>query len=181
MSRPSVDAERPSAEEYAPFYETYIGRLADGPITPRLAAQSETLRSMFAGLSEDGPGYRYAPGKWSVREVLGHLCDTERLFGTRAVCIARGDTTPLPGFDENRYVEQGNFESRPVESLLREFEMLRAANLEFVGSLAREAWKRCGTANGTPLSVRAAVWILAGHLEHHMAVLKERYAAAFSG
>lgn len=172
-------ATRPRPEEHHPYYGAYIALVKDGPIIPRLAAQSETLRDLLAGLAPDGGAFRYAPGKWTVRQVLGHLVDTERVFGMRATCIARGESASLPGYEQDDYVTEGAFETRPVESLVREFDLLRAANLEMFSALPAEHWLRVGTANGSAVSVRALAWILVGHLEHHMAVLSERYGAAF--
>lgn len=171
---------RPPAEEHHPYYSAYIEQVEDGPILGRLAAQSEAVRDLMSALGPNGGAYRYAPGKWTVRQVLGHVADTERIFGMRATCIARGETASLPGYDQDDYVIEGGFDERPVESLLREFDLLRAANLEMLSGLPDPYWLRTGSANGSAISVRALAWILVGHLEHHLAVLQERYGAAFS-
>lgn len=170
---------RPARDEYHPFYETYVGRLDDRPILPRLAGQPAELKALFASLRSDGAAYRYEPGKWSVRQVVGHLSDGERIFGTRAACFARGETAALPGFDQDAYVASGRFDERPVDSLVRELEALRSANLELLGGLVEEDWGRAGIASEARVSVRALAWIMAGHVDHHLAVLRERYAAAF--
>ena len=115
----------------------------------------------------------------SVREVLGHINDGERVFGTRAMCIARGETTDLPGYDQDEYVAGTSINLRSVDSLVREFEFLRAANLEMFGGLDSTDWKRAGRANGASVTVRAIGWVLAGHVNHHMAILRERYHEAF--
>jgi len=174
------DVRRPESGEYDPYYQTYIGRIGDVPILSALTAQSENLRGQLSGLVAGGGDYRYAPGKWSIKDVLGHLNDSERVFGTRATCIARGETADLPGFEQDDYVDAGGFGGRTVESLIREFDFLRAANLEMLGGLEAAKWLLVGRANGTSVSVRAIAWILAGHVDHHLAVLRERYGQAFS-
>ncbi|MDH3427231.1 MAG: DinB family protein [Gemmatimonadota bacterium] len=171
---------RPEAGEYDPYYETYIGRLDGGSIFSKLAQQSGVVRDQMSGLIAGGGDYRYAPGKWSVKQILGHLADSERIFGMRATCIARGDLAELPGFEQDDYVDAGGFDQRTIESLVREFEFLRAANLEMFGGLEPTAWRIVGKANDSPISVRAIAWILAGHTDHHLTVLGERYGAAFS-
>lgn len=172
---------RPEPGEYDPFYQGYLARVVAGPIIPRLAAQAEELRTLLGRLRPDGTSYRYEAGTWSVKDVIGHLADSERIFGMRATCIARGETAGLPGFEQDQYVAEGEFDARTVDSLLRELEQLRGANVEMFSGLADDRWDRMGTANGAPISVRALAWILAGHLEHHLAVLRERYADAFDG
>lgn len=176
-----MPAERPGTGEYDPFYQPYLARIGDGPIVPRLAAQSAELRELLGGLRPGGAVHRYEAGKWSVKQVVGHLADSERIFGMRATCIARGETAELPGFEQDDYVAGGGFDERTVDSLLREFEQLRGANVEMFGGLPEEHWQRTGRANAAPVSVRALAWILAGHMEHHLAVLRERYGGAFTG
>lgn len=170
---------RPEAGEYASFYAGYVDRLSGGSILPRLAAQTDELRELLAGLRPDGAAFRYAPGKWTVGQVVGHLADSERIFGMRATCFARGEIAPLPGFAENDYVAEGGFEARSLDSLVRELEHLRAANLEMFGGLSEDRWSRTGTASDATVTVRALAWILAGHMDHHLSVLRERYAEAF--
>jgi len=171
---------RPSPNEYDTFYETYVGRIGAGPIVPFLMKQGLTVREFMSSLADGNGDFRYADGKWSVKEVLGHLSDTERVLGMRAMCISRGESVDLPGFDENDYVAAANFSARSIDSLIREFESLRAANVEMLGALNLEDWKKTGRANGTPISVRALGWILAGHVDHHLAVLDDRYGQAFN-
>jgi hypothetical protein len=180
MNSPAPESLRPEPAEYHPYYGGYIGLVEDGSILARLAAQSEGLRDLMSAIGPAGGAYRYAPGKWTVRQVLGHVADTERIFGMRATCIARGEKASLPGYEQDDYVDEGGFDARPVDSLVREFDLLRAANLEMFSGLPGEHWRRVGTANGAAISVRALAWILVGHLEHHVAVLQERYAAAFT-
>jgi len=172
---------RPEAEEYDAYYAGYVERVPDGPILLRLAGQVEGLRALLAGVAPDGGAYRYAAGKWSIRQVIGHLADAERIFGMRATCIARGEASPLPGFEQDEYALAGAFDARTLESLVREFELLRGANLEMFGTLPDSAWDRRGTASGLPVSVRGLAWIIAGHVEHHLTILRDRYRDAFTG
>lgn len=171
---------RPLREEYGAFYEGYVSRVGDVPIVTALAEQAGVLREVLESLRPGGASHRYAPDKWSVAEMVGHLADAERIFGMRATCIARGETTPLPGFEENDYVAEGRFDLRTIDSLRREFELLRAANVAMFEGLTDDCWVRTGTASGTPVSVRALAWIIVGHVDHHLAVLRERYGGAFT-
>ena len=171
--------ERPGPTEYGEFYAGYVDRLGEEPILEVLAGQLDGLGALLDRLTPDGADFRYEPEKWSVKQVLGHLADSERIFGMRATCIARGETTPLPGFEQDEYVEHGGFEEREVESLRGELEMLRGANLEMFHALGEKQWNRMGRASDSPVSVRALAWIIAGHLDRHLESLRERYAPAF--
>lgn len=171
---------RPGSDEYGVFYAGYVGRVGDVDIVSILADQAGELGRLLDRLGPDGAAHRYATGKWSVAEVIGHLADAERIFGMRATCVARGETTPLPGFDENAYVAEGRFYLRTIDSLRREFELLRGANVAMFGGLSEDRWRRRGTASGSPVTVRALAWISAGHLDHHLEVLGDRYGEAFS-
>jgi hypothetical protein len=167
---------KPGESEYAPFYAGYIAKIADDvDVLELLERQSGQLRDLASAASPGQQEFRYAPGKWSVREVFGHLIDGERVFGYRAFRIGRGDQTPLPGFDENQYVAASGYHQRDLASLADEFALVRAANLAVLRSLSGEDWRRAGTANGHPVSVRALAYIMAGHVEHHVALLGERY------
>lgn len=176
MTRLLVD--RPGPGENAPYYDTYIREVPDGDVLARLAAQNRALLAGLAGLPEERALFRYAPGKWSVKEVIGHLVDAERVFAYRALRFARADATPLPGFDENAWVPAAAFDARPLASLLDEYAAVRAATLAFFRGLEPAAFARLGTANGNPMSVRAAAWVLAGHERHHAGVLGERYGVS---
>jgi hypothetical protein len=167
--------ERPGPDEYADFYAGYIASLPPGDILEILERQKEQLRHL-AHVAPDRETFRYAPGKWSLREVLGHVIDAERVFSYRALRFSRGDETPLPGFEENFYVANARFEDRSLHSLIEEMVLLRSANLLFLRELSPEELARFGIANTHPVSVRALVFILAGHLQHHFNVLRERYA-----
>lgn len=167
--------EKPSESEYAPFYAGYIARIPAEDVLEILENQSAELRKLADAASPDKEVFRYAPGKWSVREVFGHLIDGERVFGHRAFRIGRGDQTPLPGFDENHYVAASSYHDRDLASLAAEFALVRAANLVIFHSLSRDDWRRLGTANNHPVSVRALAFIMTGHVKHHLAILGERY------
>lgn len=166
---------RPEASEYAPFYETYVSRVPEEDVLPVLAAQVVEIRGLAAAVPPERETYRYADGKWSVREVLGHLTDGERLFGYRALAIGRGDETPLPGFDQDVYMVHAAFDAVPLADLAEDFAAAREANLRMLGRFDDDAWRRVGTANATPVSARALAWIMAGHVRHHLAILEERY------
>ena len=171
---------RPGSGEYGASYAGYVSRIGDVDIVSTLADQAEEVGDLLDRLHPGGAAYRYAPGKWSVAEVIGHLADAERIFGVRATCIARGETTPLPGFDENDYVAEGRFDLRTIDSLRKEFELLRGANLTMFEALTDDRWRRAGTTSGASITVRALAWIIAGHVDHHLGVLRERYGAVFA-
>lgn len=167
--------ERPASSEYAPFYAGYIAALPEGDVLEVLGRQKAQLGQLASSVAPEQETFRYAPGKWSVREVVGHMTDGERVFGYRAFRIARGDDTPLAGFDENEYVARSTFNERTLRSLIDELVLVRDSNLAIFRGLAAESWDRMGTANGWPVSVRALAFILAGHMNHHLNLLRERY------
>ncbi len=166
---------RPSESEYAGFYAGYVSLVPETDALAVLQAQPAELRQLAAAIPAGRETHRYAPGKWSVREVFGHLTDGERVFGYRAFCISRGDKASLPGFDENEYVAGAGYDQRPVAELADDFAALRGSNLAVLRRLEAEAWRRSGTANGTPVTVRALAFIMAGHVRHHLGVLRSRY------
>jgi hypothetical protein len=170
--------ERPETGEYAAFYAGYIARVKEDDILAVLAAQPDELSKLLAHVNDDGARHRYAPGKWSVRQLVGHLGDGERVFGYRLFCIARGDEGPFPGFDENTYVDAAPFDKVALAALVEDFRIARASNLRFAERLSSDEWARAGVANGSPVSARAIAFVLAGHVRHHVAVLEERYGAA---
>jgi len=174
---PTLTIARPAEGEFAPHYAPYVARVPEGDLAATLAAQPMMLDRLLGGLDEPRALFRYAEGKWSVKEVVGHLADVERIFACRLLRVSRGDATPLPGFDEDAYVAAAGFDRRPLRGLLDEFAALRAANLHLVRAVEPGAWTRAGTANGKPVSARALAWIMAGHVLHHAAVLEERYLA----
>jgi len=168
-------AVRPAADEHIPYFGKYIALVPESDALAALEHQLDDMLPLLRGLSEAQGALRYAPGKWSIKQVLGHLIDTERVFAYRAMRFARADSTDLPGFDENPYAEAADSDARTLASLVKELEMLRRANIEMFAGLPAEAWSRRGTANGNPVSVRALAFITAGHGWHHMAIVRERY------
>jgi hypothetical protein len=172
---PASFRDRPAGSEYASFYHGYVERVPEGDVLAIMRASGDELRLATTGIDESRGGHRYADGKWTVREVLGHMIDAERIFAYRALRIARGDATPLPGFDENAYVRTAGADARTVASLVQEQGAVRDASVQLFASFPDEAWMRRGTASGAEISVRALAYILAGHGLHHLRILRERY------
>lgn len=175
MSKTSV--LRVEASEYAPYYGTYIGGVADQDIGALLSSQAGVLDPL-SSLSDANAKYRYGPDKWSVKEVIGHITDAERVFAYRMLRIARGDATPLAGFDQQPYVEAAHFDALPITTLIDGFKTTRAATLSLMTQIDDDAWPRMGSASGFPVSARALAYIIAGHLEHHVGILRDRYKAS---
>lgn len=165
----------PAHGEYNEYYGTYISLVGDGDVCRNLAAQIAETDAYLRGIPEDKGGHRYAEGKWSVSELVGHLIDTERIMAARALRFARGDETPLPGFEQDDYVLTGGFGERPLAGLAEEYRLLRESNILMFEGLPAEAWDRRGVANESPVTVRALAYIIAGHELHHMRILRERY------
>jgi hypothetical protein len=166
---------RPAPGEYLPYYDRYIGGVPDGELLVLLRdqlAETEALLREFTGARAD---YRYASDKWSVKEVVGHMTDAERIFAYRALRFARGDRTPLPGFEENEYVRGANFAARALPEIAGEFRSVRMASITLFAGLSEEALMRRGRANDAEVTVRALAWIIAGHERHHAKILRERY------
>jgi uncharacterized membrane protein len=174
-------AQRPSPDEHASEFGRYIALVPDGSVVETLRRQIGETRALMGGLPEERAAYRYAPGKWSVTEVAGHLADAERVFAYRALWFARGDRTPLPGFDESAFAKHARYGSRPLEEVLAELESVRAASLALFGTFDAAELSRRGVANDAEISVRAIVWSIAGHELHHRAMLRERYLAPAAG
>ena len=172
--------ERPGADEYREFYAGYVARVPAGDIVEHLRRQLDGTLALVAGLPPAGADHAYAPGKWTVKQVIGHLSDSERVLSARAVCFARGEAAPLPPFDEDAYVAIAGFERRALDSLIEELRAVRGATVALFDGLSAEAWTRRGTASGHPITVRALAWIIAGHELHHRAILEERYLPAFA-
>jgi uncharacterized damage-inducible protein DinB len=168
-------ATQPQTTEYAPYFVKYTALVPEGDVVETLRSQLEQSLKTLRSLSEEQALARYAPGKWSIKEVIGHMIDSERVFGHRAFHIARNDATPLPGFEQDDYVNAGNFDDRSLSDLIEEFEQVRRATLCMLRSLTEEAWLRRGVANETEVSVRALAYIMAGHEAHHMQIIRERY------
>ena len=166
---------RPAANEFAAYYSTYVDRITSDDILDALQSQLDTTLSVLTGISEDKSLHRYAADKWSIRQLLNHVTDTERVFVYRALWFARGFDTALPGFDQNVAVPTAAAEQFSWASHVEDFRAVRAATLTFFRNLPEEAWGRSGVASGNPVTVRALAYIVAGHVAHHMAILQERY------
>ena len=171
-------AARPAAGEYASFYEPYISLVKSDDIIGTLEAQGLQTARFLAARSERDGNFRYAPDKWSVKEVVGHLSDSERIFAYRALRIARGDGTALSGFEQDDYVRGGKFGERTLADLAEEFSLVRAASVALFKSLGNDAWQQRGVANKNEVTVRALAYIIAGHELHHRRILDERYFPA---
>ena len=168
---------KPLPGEHAPYYARYIDLVPDGDLLTTLASQLNTTLALLAEVDEVASLKRYSPGKWSLREVLGHMIDTERIFAYRLLRIARGDQTPLPGFEQDDYVAEAHSDQRAWADLLEEFSAVRHSNLLMMRGIGESAWTKVGTASGNPLSARAAAWVIAGHERHHLAVIQQSYLA----
>lgn len=177
----TVIAERPAEGEFASFYGKYIAKVADGDVLDTLEAQLQRTISLLDEFGERGSTLRYGPDKWSVKQVVGHVMDAERIFAYRALCAARGESGALPGFDENRYVAASSFDARTLNSILGELTATRRATLALFRNMNADEVSRRVTANGVPVTVRALAWIIAGHEEHHVGLLRERYLPLVNG
>ncbi|SKB74760.1 DinB family protein [Daejeonella lutea] len=166
--------KRPRADEYAAFYGKYIDTVSDNVIA-ELEHQANSFTTFLKGLTQDKASYAYAEGKWTIKELVGHIIDTERIMAYRLLTIARNDQTPLPGFEEDDYVLNARFADRTLDSLADEFAIVRKANMYLVKSLNEDEIGRVSSANGSPISVLALIYILAGHLNHHRNIIEERY------
>jgi len=168
--------EKPGSSEYGSFYQGYIDLLPEGePVLKILEDQANTLCSILGKLDEKTFSHRYAPGKWSVKEVLGHMIDTETIFAYRALSIARGEESELPGYDQNKYVEEANFDERNASGLLEDYKVVREHTLRLFKSFDKKMLERRGVANNYSCSVRALAFIIAGHERHHIRLLSEKY------
>lgn len=171
----TIRATRPDATEFAPYYGRYVDKPGDGDIVATLESDRLAFADLLRGIPEEKAGHRYAEGKWSIRELLGHVIDAERVFAYRALRFGRGDTTELPGFEQDVFVRGANFEERTLTDLTSELEHVRAATIDLFRSFSDEALQRKGVASGNPVTVRALAWITAGHARHHFDILRERY------
>ena len=172
---PSVRISRPAANEHIPYFSRYIDLLPGDDAMPHLESQIVASLAALRPLDEARALHRYAPDKWSVKEVVGHVMDSERVFAYRALRFARADAAPLPGFEENEWVPVARFDRRPLGDLLDEWAAARASTIALCRGLDEEALSRTGTANDNPVTVRALAWIIAGHERHHLKILRERY------
>src|SRR5437588_6386543 len=166
---------RPLDTEYAPAFQGYVAHVTENEIVPAMRSQVDALDLLLDRVAPERETYAYAEGKWSIRQLVGHLIDGERVFGYRALCIARGETQNLPGFDQDQYMPNSPYASITLEDLLSEFRLVRLSNIAMLRNLDPGAWVRMGTANNVPVSVRALAYIMVDHVRHHMEVLSQRY------
>ncbi len=166
---------KPEKTDYPPFYAGYVGKVPETDLSNLLASQHEKTIALFSGLTETQANFSYAPGKWTLKEVLGHMIDAERVFAYRGLCMARGDQQSLPGMDQDLYLAQAHFNTRTLQSLVKEYDAVRQSTLHFVNHLTEEDFLKTGTANGGHLTVNAVVHIIAGHELHHIDIIKSRY------
>lgn len=170
--------QRPADDEYAPWAGDYVRRVGDGDILDILTGQPDELAGVLGGLSDQQALFRFGPNEWSIKEVVGHLGDFERIIFYRALCISRNERAPLPGFDQDDYVRATSFDERSLAELLDEFRLVRQANLLTIKRFSGAVGLRRGTASGSEFTVRALVYMLAGHVYHHLEALQTHYLPA---
>ena len=175
MTTVAINIGRPEPDEYDPYYERYISLVGAGDIATTLQKQAQDTQALLSRVTAQQADHRYAPDKWSVKEVVGHVNDTERIMSYRALRIGRGDRAPIEGFEQDDYVTGGRFDRRTMGDLLAEFNAIRNATVELVRHLSAEAGERRGTANQKQISARAVVYVIAGHELHHRRILQEKY------
>jgi hypothetical protein len=166
---------RPASDEFAPYASGYVSSVQDGDVLEMLAKQIEEVSRLLGGIGDEKASFRYAEGKWNIKEIIGHLCDTERVFAYRALRFARNDKAPLPGFEQDDYVENGGFDRRTIDDLLAEFRAVRSASIALFESFDDSALARRGTASGFGFTVRSVPFIVAGHVHHHFQAIRDRY------
>ncbi|MFZ0955607.1 MAG: DinB family protein [Candidatus Sulfotelmatobacter sp.] len=173
--QPTLVIARPQAGEYAPYYDRYISLIEENDILGTLDRQRRETVLLLSGLSEEQGDFSYAPEKWSAKQVLGHVCDTERVFAYRALRIARGDATPMEGFEQDDYVKNGPFARHAIAEVIEDYIAVRRATISLLRSLEEAAWSRRGVANKNEVTVRALAYTIAGHEVHHRRILEEKY------
>jgi hypothetical protein len=170
-------SNRPSNEEYIPYYDKYVRLVPEGNISDILNQLLENTVKFLSDIPENKWNYRYAPGKWSLKEVLGHINDTERIMSYRLLRIARGDTTPLTGYDPDKFMSGASFDSYAWSELIEDYTYIRRSTLSLIRGLLEEAWSRRGIASESEISAKALAYIIAGHELHHIRIIKETYLA----
>jgi hypothetical protein len=171
--------QRPASTEYAPFYENYVSLVPEGDLLQLMSQQIKETTDLLRNITDAQGEYRYAPGKWSLKEVIGHMSDTERVMSYRLLRFARGDQTPLMGFEQDTYVNEAAFELHSVQDLLEELTAVRQATLYLLHGLTDEAWMRAGKASNKDVTVRGLAYIIAGHELHHRKIIDELYLSNF--
>lgn len=167
--------KRPNPSEYPEYYKSYVNEVKTDNIIKELSDQVISIQAIISEIPEDKENYAYAKGKWTIKEVLGHIIDAERVFGYRAMRFARKDKTALSGFDENLFVANANFKKQTLYALAHEFAIVREANLAMFKNFTEEALNQVGNANGKDVSVRAILFMIAGHATHHLNIIKTKY------
>ena len=170
-----LNISKPDETEYLPYYGRYVSLVPDGDIVAALGEQIDETLGLLRGIPEARAGFRYAPGKWSIKELVGHMIDTERIFAYRALRFARNDRTPVPGYEQDDYIRNASFDAYPLDDLAAEFGSVRQSSLFLFKHLNEEAWTRRGVANESEVSVRALAYIIAGHERHHREILRSKY------
>ncbi|MEO5859416.1 MAG: DinB family protein [Pyrinomonadaceae bacterium] len=170
-----VAIEKPAAEEYNPYYGGYISQVTEPDLLGMLASQPAEVATTFGKLDDSQGTFAYAEGKWTLKELVSHVIDGERHFGYRIHRISRGDQTPIEGFEQDDYIATSHANQRSFADMVSEFTELRQANLRPIHTLSESDWKRTGIASGSPISVRALGYIMAGHVRHHLSIVRERY------
>ena len=167
--------KRPESNEYAPYYGRYVDLVTENEVVAAMEKQAGETAKILGGIDEKRAAYRYAPDKWSIKEMVGHLADTERVFSYRALSFARDDKNALPGFEQDDWMKTSYFDRLPFADLRDNFAAVRRASVLLFRNLPEEAWDRRGTASGNPVSVRALPYMMVGHERHHLRVLREKY------
>ena len=168
---------RPDSNDYGSWYAGYVSLVPEEDVLSAIETQSSETQKLLASLDDAHAAHRYAEGKWSIKEVIGHITDAERVFGYRALCISRGEQQSLPGFDQDEYMRTAGFDAWKIGDLAEAYALGRRANIVFFRNLPEEAWTRRGTASNYPVSVNALAYIIVGHERHHVKVLREKYGA----
>lgn len=166
--------------EYGEFYERYVKLSNNVPLEDQLRSNAEEMKQLFLGLSDEDAMYRYEDGKWTLKQVFGHLTDTERIFNYRALCVARGEPKPLPGFDQDLYMKKTNFNDQPLEKLQEQYEATRQSTIALYSNFSDEELLRRGTISGSSFTVRGTGYVIAGHELHHLNIINERYLPGVS-
>nr|WP_263323397.1 DinB family protein [Neobacillus sp. Marseille-Q6967] len=167
--------QRPTENEYPTYYQPYLNLVSEGDLVKLLKDNLKEMITLFEGISDEEALHRYAQGKWSVKEVLGHITDTERIMSYRLLRVSRGDQTPLAGFNETDYVEAAQTNNLPMKAILEDFKATRNATITQIQNTPVKAWNNQGNANGMPITTRAIAYIIAGHEMHHRKIVEERY------
>jgi hypothetical protein len=171
----SKATSKPDSTEYAPYFDRYIGKVPSGDIIDLLRQQLDSVAALIKGLDETRGNFRYAPGKWTIKELLGHVIDTERVFAYRALVFARNDSSELPGFEQEPWAEHANYAALSIDDIAAQFESVRRSTILLFQHLDDKAWDRKGVADGKNMTTRAAAFVIAGHTQHHLDILASRY------